>query len=509
VSRDRYEDSPFAKPAEGSAAGEPSEDSSVTLVRKSVTAEGDQSVAIGEASNAVVNTGVVHGDIINIPGSEPSKSTLTRDNIDSALNLVKLNQSLSSELSRRIARELEEAREAFRENPRSESFQKVQAISQSVNWPVLEAALRAMVMRALANMVLSLKGKDGIDEAEVYANDASRIDATCDVRTVHVRIKALRQGFAPALADLDNSTSLDDFNLRLGLLIETGQVKEALSLLETPPSQISPDAESYRLKALASLLTQDVVAAAIAKDEALKRMPKRQNIRIAAAVIDYYSSVSELALQADAILYPHPLNPALVKRDDESQNRLRLSATSFAKIAQEFEASSNAQKEIEAWQIACVANISDATDEVLELCRTALAKDPTHFRVIAWVLQRGYEIDLDPSEQALNALLLENAVEEADRLSYLLALLGIYARKHAIAAILDLLDRERSAFEKMGRLDLWRYWRGQAFIDKADPKTALELVSEIEDPRLRDGLKVLSADQSRSRLPISQSADSR
>jgi tetratricopeptide (TPR) repeat protein len=490
VSRTRDEDSQFAK-ADNATAAVPSENS-VNLVRKSVTAEGEQSVAIGEASNSVVNTGVVHGDINVTVIESPTKSTFTRDNIGPALNLIKLTQSLSSDLSKRIARELEEAREAFREGDRSQSFEDVKAISRLDNWDALDPPVRAMVMRALANMVLSLKGKEGIHEAEAYIKEASQFDSNCDVHTVHVRIKALRHGLSAALADLANPTSLDAFNLRVGMLIEAGELDQALALLESPSSQISLDAESYRLKALASLLSHNLVDARAAKDDALKLKPNRQDIRIAAALVDYYLSLSPLALHTDALLHPHPLNPALVKRDDESQERLRLSATTFAKIAQEFAPKSNAQKEIETWQVACVANISDATAEALELCRSILARDPTHFRVLAWVLQRRYEIELGPSEEALNALLTENAVDDVDRLHYVLALLGIYINKPATPTVLELLERERKMFDRMGRLDQWRYWRGQALIDNDDPETALELSTEIEDLRLGDTLKVLA-----------------
>ncbi len=487
------EDSPFVRP-DNTEPGDPSSDnSSVNLVSKTVTAEGQQSIAIGEASNTVVNTGTVHGGITNITVNEKSgRSTFTRDNIDSALSLIKLNQSLSSDLSRRIGRELEDAREAFREGKTAQGFQTVRAITQSINWPALEGSLRAMVLRALANMVLSLRGKAGIGEAEESINEAFQLDSECDVHTVKVRIKLLREGLPTGLNDLANPTSLDDFNLRVGVLIETGEIEEALRSLKSPPQQISIDAESYRLQALACLISRDLEGARNAKDEALKRMPKRQNIRIAAALVDYYLSVSPLALQADAILYPYPLNPALVKLDDESQQRLRRSATSFAEIAQEFEESSNAQRETDTWQIACVASISDAAAEAIELCRAALAKDPTHFRILAWVLQRRYAIDLTPSEQALNKLLATNAINHEDRLHYALSLLGIYLNKRATDAILKLIERERGLFETVGRLDLWRSWRGQALIDREEPVKALQQANEIEDVKLRAMLKVLA-----------------
>jgi hypothetical protein len=64
-------------------------DTEIKVLTRAVVAEGEQSVAIDQAQATIINTGVVHGDIINVSTSQSLQdSTLTGDNIGAALNLV-------------------------------------------------------------------------------------------------------------------------------------------------------------------------------------------------------------------------------------------------------------------------------------------------------------------------------------------------------------------------------------------------------------------------------------
>jgi hypothetical protein len=182
----------------------------------------------------------------------------------------------------------------------------------------------------------------------------------------------------------------------------------------------------------------------------------------------------------------------LVKRDDASQARLRGAARQFSEVAAQMEPASDSRKEVETWQIACLANISDGMNEVVDLCRSALLTDPSNFRVLAWVLYRGYEIDLALSENALKKLLQEPIDDQSFRIHYVLALLGIYLKNEAIDSVLKLLDEERALFESSGNSDLWRYWRGQTLVTGGQPEVALKELSEIQQRKLRDNIQMLA-----------------
>jgi hypothetical protein len=348
-----------------------------------------------------------------------------------------------------------------------------------------------MVLRALANMTLSLKGKDGVDEARSFIDDAQRLDPSNTDRSVRVRIKFLQEGPVIALLELPDPLTLDEFNLCVGLLLETDRVDEALSALASPPAGVEIDSETHRLRAWAFLFSGDLAAAQNAITESLNKTPDRQNVRLAAAIIDYYSSLSPLALQRAAIAHPHPLNPTLVKRDEESQRRLKSAARVFADVAGQMESESNSQKEIEAWEIACLSNVSDKINDAVDRCRSSLSKDPTNFRVLAWILKRGYEINLGPSEDALKNL-LENAADEEYRIHYVEALVGIYLRNEAIDSVLNLLDTEKTLFESSGNSDLWWYWRHQALVIGGEPAVALNELEQIQQPKLRDNINFLA-----------------
>ncbi len=485
-----------SKPTDSNQPVEHKEDDNATIrvVTKSVVSEGERSIALDQAQDSVINTGD-NVTIVSVNLSQGSQdATLSTSDIGAAVNLVRLNQTLSSELSKRVAADLENARESFREGKKRESFDHVKSLLTLQNWSALDDSVRLLILRALANMVLSLRSKDGIVEAQSYLEQARSFDPLADV-TLQARIIALQDGPIAALTELSKlseSQSLDALNLRVGLLIESGQLEEALKELTLERSEITLDAESYRLKAMALLLSCDINGARDAVNEALNRTPKREHIRLAAAVIDYYSSLSPLAFQRDAIPHPHPISPAAVKRDDESQRRLKDAANVFADVAAQMDAGGDAHKEVETWQVACLSNTSDGQNEAVRLCESSLARDPTNFRVLAWVLFRGYEVDLGSSKDALKQLLERGEDRDSLRIHYVLALLGIYLRDGDIDSVVSVLDTEKQLFENTQNVDLWRYWRGQALVVGEQPEAALQISSEIRQQKLRDNIVILA-----------------
>ena len=62
------------------------------------------------------------------------------------------------------------------------------------------------------------------------------------------------EGHAAALDELADPVTLDGFNLRLALLLDTGKIEEALNALSNPPEGSTFDAEARRLFAAQILL---------------------------------------------------------------------------------------------------------------------------------------------------------------------------------------------------------------------------------------------------------------
>lgn len=484
---------------DGSSADDATDVKTSTLVERSVLAEGERSVAIERVEGSIINTGDVHinveqQNIYNInPTAEDSAGTNIPSDFGAALSLVKLNQSLSSELARRVASELEEAREAFREGETREAFRRVQAIRASKNWPALDEPLRGLILRVLAHMTLSLKNRSGLAEARDYVDKAEQIDPDGDSLMINARLKFFEEGYDAALTEIGTPTTLDAFNLRVGLLIEKDEIEEALKELRRPPEGITLDAESYRLYALALLSARDPDGARREISKALVERPKRQIVRLGAAVIDYYSSLSPMALQPQLFPYPRPVHPSMVKRDADSQARLTRAAEEFERVANQMEHGSNSQKELKVWQIACTANIPGREPEAVELCKAVLSEDPSDSRVLSWVLYRNYDIDLAGSQAALEQALGEGeGSEDPFRLQEILTLIGIYLKGKMPDKVLSLLERHRQTFDASGHLDLWWYWRGQALIASGRGQTTLDESKNIQEPSLK-GIVTASA----------------
>ncbi len=475
----------------GTSARETADAQTSPLVERSVLAEGERSVAIGRVEGSIINTGDVQinvgqQNIYNItPAAEDSARTSITSDFGAALSLVKLNLSLSSELARRIASELEEAREAFREGATREAFQRVQAIRASENWPALDDPLRGLVLRVLAHMTLGLKNRNGVAEARAYVDEAEQVDPAGDALMINARLKVFEEGYDAALVEIGTPTTLDAFNLRVGILIEKNEIEEALRALRLPPDGVVLDAESHRLYALTLLAARDLDGAQKEIDKARAERPKRQIVRLGAAVIDYYSSLSPMALQSQLFPYPHPVHPSMVKRDADSQSRLARAAEEFGRVAAQMERGSNSQKELKVWQIACTANIPEREPEASELCKVALSEDPCDFRVLSWVHYRNYDVDLSNSRTALEQALHEGEDGEKFRIHEILALVGIYLKGKTPDKVLSLLERHRRAFDASGHSDLWWYWRGQALIADSQAQTALDESKHIQERSLR------------------------
>jgi tetratricopeptide (TPR) repeat protein len=222
--------------------------------------------------------------------------------------LSSLLDSVSSDLSEEKSDKLEELRELFREGSTKDAYEGVQNLRRSQNWLAFSSRLRAATLRALATMTLSIKGRSGIAEAEEIAEEARKTDPSKDDVTLRARIKVYAEGHAAALAELTDSITLDGFNLRLALLLDTGKIEEALDALRNPPEGITFDAEAHRLFALALLASGDIQRAREQISEALAERPRRQYIRFNAAVIDYFSTLSPLALPPFSSLTRGPFN---------------------------------------------------------------------------------------------------------------------------------------------------------------------------------------------------------
>lgn len=456
-----------------------------------VPVEGRGVKIAGDVDRSVIVTGDNNQITINPSPSDAASLELSRG---ATFNVLSSQlESLSSELSDEKSERLEELRELFREGAMKDAYEGVLQFRRSPNWAAFSNRLRAMVLRAQATMCLSLKKADGVAEASGLADEASRIDPGGDDLTLRARIKVYADGHVAALKELANPLTLDAFNLRLALLLETGRVAEALSALRNPPEGIVFGAETKRLYALALLASKDVQGAQEQISQVLVERPRRLNARFNSAVINYCSALSPLALPPRLIPYPRPIQSSMVKQDVASRDLLLKAAEEFRLIAEGAQPASDERKTFETWHVACLANLPDRHERAVELCKERLTEDPGDARIIPWVLFRRYDLDLSESLAAL-----ERSLEEPDddravsKLEKLLALIGIHLRHGTYQEALELIEKRKILFTSADELDLWKYWRAQLFVAADQAQTALDDSSQIEDPALRRAIRTNS-----------------
>jgi nucleoside phosphorylase/tetratricopeptide (TPR) repeat protein len=458
-----------ATPADTSAYYSPEEGGSIR-----VAGDVDRSVIVSGSNNQItINAAPTEG-------TSPDMSHRVAVNVLSAQL-----ESVSSELSDEKLDKLEELRELFREGEFNDAYEGVRQFRQSPNWNAMSEGLRAAVLRALAIMTLSFKKLDGIAEATRLADEARETEPSEDDATLRVRLKIFTEGHAPALEELASPTTLDGFNLRLGLLIETDRIEEALEALRNPPAGVAFDAETQRLYALALLASKDLQGAREHISLALAERPRRLYIRFNAAIIDYFSALSSLAVPPRLIPYPRPIPLSMVKGDVDSRERILRAAEEFKHVAEISTPRSDELKTVEAWHVACLSSLADLQPEATHLCKRRLADDPGDVRIIPWVLFHSYDIDLSASAETLRQSLDRSGEHDSAELEKLVALLGIYLKRGSHREALDLLEKERSAFGSADELDLWRYWRSQILIADGQAELALEESSRIEDQPLQ------------------------
>ena len=315
-------------------------------------------------------------------------------------------ERLSSGLSKAVAAQLDEIRESYREGRRREAYARVQALRQEESWDILEKPLQARILRILATYILNLDGDACM--AHELADVARSLDPGSDDTVFRTLLKYRTEGAESALREIGALTTLDTINLEVALLLlGLGKTDEALAKLASLPQGLAPNAETSRLHALALLAKGDLADAQTHIQLALDDCPRWEDVRIAGAIINYFSALAPTVIPNHIVPWPTPVDWSFVKRDNQSLERLRKAKSEFEALTTHTDDEED-RKLFEVWCLACLANDPDQQTEAQEFCRYLLEKDPINHRVVAWALTRNYAVDLQVSEQALEAVVGDN-----------------------------------------------------------------------------------------------------
>ena len=393
-------------------------------------------------------------------------------------------EHLSSKLSKAKANELEEYRELYRQGKLHHAYTCIEALRNDENWDEFDKPLQAQILQSISGYALSVE--QDVEKAKALAEEAHVIYPEGDDTLLQVLISyhTHTEGAEAALRLISSPSSIDLFNLELGLLLELGRTDEVITKLQNLPQGLEPDAETNHIHALALLDKGDIAGAQVKIQQARYEKPNWEKIRASEATINYFSVLSP-ALPIQLTGFAQPVDWSLVKRDDESLQRLRKAAEEFRQLASQTERGEKQRKYWQIWYLACLANDPDRQSEAQELCSTLLAEDPTNSQAIIWRTVRNYEIDLSTSQQALEALVQEGSND----LERIVALLGIYLYLETPKPALELLHRTRETFKQTGNQDVWLLWYVQTLAIDGEVETALQESETFSNPAVRRSIQ--------------------
>ncbi|MCQ3974872.1 MAG: hypothetical protein DPW09_15635 [Anaerolineae bacterium] len=400
----------------------------------------------------------------------PSPLTGAETQSSSVVSAVLTSQieQLAAQLSGETERRLEMMRIAWREGRKGEAAQWLAEImNDKVRWPVLSPDVKAKLLCFQSSLELDTTGD--LQRVKQLADEARRLAPTNNEIRLRAFIAYMEADLMAAVELLAEQTDLDSLNLRAAILLEMGRIAESQTILALESLGTEPNAETFRLRALSYLAIKDVSQAQLEIQKALALGPRWESVRFAAATINYFSALSSVALPDRLVPWAEPVDWASVKRDDESLARLRAAAEIFNELAEGTEKTGEERQKAAAWRLACLANDPERQETAISYCRAILTANPANYQTIAWAMARQFDIDLTPSQTALEQLIANGAAT----VFHIIALLSCYLTSENAQKAIKLLDDTRPTFQKQQAEALWIFWHVQSLVATGDHQAAL------------------------------------
>lgn len=382
-----------------------------------------------------------------------------------------LFERISKQLSGQVQARLHEVRRQWLDGDSEAPRLWLQELSADGTVTAIGSSTRSSLLRLEAR--LALEDQD-IDRAKSVAQEASLLAPSPaeDARLVAL-IEFLTGDREEAVRLTEGFEDLETTNLRTAMLLELGKTEQARGVLYPEMDQHSGDPERLRLRAILACFEGSLADAETYIREALEKEPRRPSIRLAGAVISYMHTVS----QAAAVLpgfprWPPPVDPDLVKVDDESRMRLKAAATTFQDL-EAVEREPDGRKVLQTWRLACLLQNPDTVTDGLSFARTLLTADPLHFRVVAWASTWFLEIDLEASVAALEGV----ASIGVASIDLLVTLMNFYVAKGRLDDARRILQTAVAKYPEHFCGNVLSFWQARL----TGTENALESASESVD----------------------------
>lgn len=442
--------------------------------------QSEDSIRVGDIANST-SLAIGHGAKSSVTNIYIQQSSME---VSGEQTSVLVNRALANQIDRLASLitietegRLEEYRFAWREGRKAQVFKWLNDLKADTDrWDALSKSIKAKILRFEASLELD-RTRD-IAKAKQLADQAHELSPEDDDSRIRALIAYRETGPDAAIELLEGKYDIDSLNLKSAFLLEMGNPKECqLILHETLVEKgCDPDAETYRLRALAFTLINKINAAQIEIQKARTLAPNWESIRYTNAIVDYFSSLSPIAIQSGHIYWPIPIPVYLVKTDDESLARLRNAATVFRELSKSPDKSNAERLTFEVWHLACLLNNPDNEEEAINTCKLILRENPTDIRAIAWATSRRLSINLETSRKELKNLQKDGIAD----IPHILALVNIFHSTRKTKGALYLLERTRKKFKENAAESVWLFWFSQLLIFQGNPEAALQLIENSE-----------------------------
>lgn len=293
--------------------------------------------------------------------------------------------------------DFEHIREAWKKARGANTVDKLQALRQSEAFQAATLETRAKILRFEAKVTLDIL-RD-VAAAEALAKQAS--DLTGAHRATEAMIAGQREGSEAAAQFLAEPKTLEEWNQRMGFLLQAKQADAVLAEWDTPPEGVGPDVESYRLRSYALLMKKKLPEARAAFDKIGAKHRAGFAIRLVSAILDYYQAISPAAPDRAFHLVPLPVPAGFIKRDEESLAALERAEQGFAEALKDVPEKNEFHYELQGWRLGAAAMNTRRRSEAEELSRQLLEEAPTNMVFLGWADACEFQINRNQHKEAL------------------------------------------------------------------------------------------------------------
>ena len=455
-------------------------------------------VSVQTHEEALARVGAQMEEITRATGPYPRAVEHGWNPINAALesHITDLSRILSADAREQVER----MRRAWREGRRQEVFDWLQRVEDEPRrQTALEPGAVAAVLRFQAGVLLEEHRE--LPRVKELLEKARAVDSQGNDSRLRALLALREEGIERALAELGGGTDDPTRIFRAGLLLDAMRAGEALAELAATSTPELPDAEAFRIRAAASLFAGDLRQAREDVERALAHAPRWFHIRLLAVHIDYFGGLSPATLDRASLGWPHPVDQDLVRHNEEGNASLE-SALRRVDDLLAVDVEDTERQVLEAWRLACLANLPGRQAKAIEYCRTLLEAHPGHTVAALWSTALEFGIDMGATMTAL-----EERLSSTPWALDALALATCYLACGRERELVPLLARTKPLFEAGDAESTWRHWWVKALLAEerlGEARAFVEKLPAEEAAPLQILLAVARAEESGNYGPLAE-----